>query len=197
MKFLWPQHNYLGPGNPSFNGEPVDEADRIAQAHDFNYATSFSKQDIFKSDQVAINQFKESYNSGDGGLAALAGETGLSIKHLFESTLNRTIYPWNLPDESSMNLPPQKIRKIGNTKTVSDPTVGERQASHSHNFDYTPGSIYEPFFDSDNTNDSMASGADDSNVAMDPSNIAMSDQPMEGVSNGKAGQSSAHGQTAS
>lgn len=98
MKFLYPGHNYLGPGNPLDNGTPTDSADKIAQVHDTEYHNSTFKQDIFDSDKKAISAFRENLNK-EFTLPNWVGEKGLQVKHFFESNLNRTLYPWNLPDE--------------------------------------------------------------------------------------------------
>lgn len=91
MKFLYPGHNYLGPGNPLENGAPVDNADKIAKVHDFEYHNATSEQDIFASDRKAIFNFAKDFVSHPN-LPSLAGAAGLSIKHAVE---NRTgvIYP--------------------------------------------------------------------------------------------------------
>lgn len=145
---LYPKHNYLGPGNNNFNGEPVDRADEIAQQHDWDYSTSFNKQQIFNSDKKAIDLFKQDLDKGFN-LPSFVGKTGLQIKNFFESSLNRTLYPFNLPDEAEQSMnKKQKTHHYAPTDT--DPTVGERQASHAHNFPHDSQSQeYIPFLSSD------------------------------------------------
>lgn len=93
-------HNYLGPGNPFPNGDPVCEADRIAQQHDWAYSQTSSNhfQHIQEADQQAIigfNGVKESnplhYFCGKLGLA------GIQSKYTVENALGQIIYPPNLP----------------------------------------------------------------------------------------------------
>lgn len=97
--FLYPGHKYLGPGNKFKNGTPVDEADEIARKHDYSYIVAKTKEDIFNSDKEAISEFNKSYKS-NFNLPSFVGSVGLNLKHFTESTLNRTIYPWNMPPGS-------------------------------------------------------------------------------------------------
>lgn len=91
-QFLWPGHNYLGPGNPLNNGEPVDEADRIAQQHDNEYNTAKTSSDVYKSDRAAIGSFlKDFYNHPN--TSSLAGAVGLTIKHVTEAGITGVLYP--------------------------------------------------------------------------------------------------------
>lgn len=97
-KFLYPGHNYLGPGNPLENGEPVDEADRIAKIHDYAYSTAKTKSDIYNSDGQAIKDFASDFIKHPN-LPAAAGAVGLSLKTGVERLTNSVIYP-NLPGMS-------------------------------------------------------------------------------------------------
>ena len=54
---MFPGHNYLGPGNPTNNGQPVDSDDRIAQAHDIAYDNATTFDDIHQADKQAIKDF--------------------------------------------------------------------------------------------------------------------------------------------
>lgn len=87
MKFLFPFHNYLGPGNPLDNGEPVNSADRIAQKHDWEYYYAKNQSDIEASDRNAIAAFHQ-----DGSFSSKVGELGLSVKYLAENVFGN-IYP--------------------------------------------------------------------------------------------------------
>ena len=94
---LYPNHRYLGPGNPIDNGTPVDNADRIAQVHDIEYNSARTKEDIFESDTRAIQSFKSDFLAKPN-LPSLVGLVGLGVKNTVEqSLLNTTIYPNNLP----------------------------------------------------------------------------------------------------
>ena len=94
---LYPNHRYLGPGNPIDNGTPVDNADRIAQVHDIEYNSARTKEDIFESDARAIQSFKSDFLAKPN-LPSLVGPVGLGVKNTVEqSLLNTTIYPNNLP----------------------------------------------------------------------------------------------------
>lgn len=94
---LYPNHRYLGPGNPLENGEPVDNADRIAKVHDYEYSAAKTKEDIFESDNRAIQKFRSDFVTHPN-LPSLAGLIGLGVKNTVEqSLLNSTIYPNNLP----------------------------------------------------------------------------------------------------
>jgi hypothetical protein len=91
-QFLYPKHNYLGPGNPLENGPPVDEADRIAKVHDKDYDNATNSSDVRLADTVGIHKFgKDVLNSPN--LPSLAGFVGLSLKRGFEDLIGKTIYP--------------------------------------------------------------------------------------------------------
>lgn len=92
MKFLYPGHNYLGPGNPLNNGTPVSNADRIAEKHDWQYHEATSQEEIFKSDQQAIGLFAADFLKSPN-LASASGAVGLAIKHGTESLIGNVIYP--------------------------------------------------------------------------------------------------------
>ena len=85
---LFPGHNYLGPGNPLPNGEPVDEDDAIAREHDYAYAAAKTKDDIRKADQIAIQKFSKVNN-----WHATVGATGLRLKNIGESFVGEQLYP--------------------------------------------------------------------------------------------------------
>lgn len=90
-----PGYNYLGPGNPIDNGDPVNDTDRIAQLHDIAYSQAKTEEDIRHSDRVAIRDFF--VNSVIGNYqernASLIGAIGLSTKYLFETVKGEVVYP--------------------------------------------------------------------------------------------------------
>lgn len=92
MKFLYPGHRYLGPGNPLDNGEPVDNADKIARVHDNEYHNATSESDIYKSDESAIFNFSKDFVEHPN-LPSLAGAFGLTLKHGLEKNLTGVLYP--------------------------------------------------------------------------------------------------------
>ena len=57
LVIMFPGHNYLGPGNPTNNGQPVDSDDRIAQVHDIAYDNAHTFDDIHTADKQAIKDF--------------------------------------------------------------------------------------------------------------------------------------------
>lgn len=98
MKFLYPGHNYLGPGNKLENGTTVDRADKIAKIHDYQYSEAKYKEDIFQADESAIDKFGEDYKYNTS-IPSLFGNTLLSAKHSFEKLIGHTVYPFNLPSK--------------------------------------------------------------------------------------------------
>nr|QTE03713.1 MAG: hypothetical protein [Periparus ater parvoviridae sp.] len=93
MRFLFPGHRYLGPGNKLDNGKPVDVDDEIAQEHDSAYHQAKSEADIFKADGVAISKFNHDFASNHN-FHSLVGSAGLNVKNFVEeSVLGRVLYP--------------------------------------------------------------------------------------------------------
>jgi hypothetical protein len=92
MKFLYPGHKYLGPGNPLKNGEPVDNADKIARVHDYEYHSAKNQSEVFKSDEKAIFNFAKDFVT-QPNLPSLAGAFGLTVKHGVEKNLTGVLYP--------------------------------------------------------------------------------------------------------
>ncbi|ANH56807.1 putative structural protein VP1 [Diaphorina citri densovirus] len=86
--FLWPGHNYMGPGNPLDNGEPTTNADKVAQQHDYAYAHAWTEDHIKEADAEARHQFLEHPTE----FSSLVGYTGLGLKSLLESVTG-TVYP--------------------------------------------------------------------------------------------------------
>lgn len=91
MRFLYPGHNYLGPGNPLNNGPPTDDADLIAFKHDHDYASAQSERDIRNSDASAIKNFTTNFLKHPN-LPSLTGAAGLSLKYATESVTG-VLYP--------------------------------------------------------------------------------------------------------
>lgn len=52
-----PGHNYIGPGNPTPGGFPVDKDDLIALRHDYEYKYASTEEDIREADRTAISDF--------------------------------------------------------------------------------------------------------------------------------------------
>lgn len=93
---LFPGHNYLCPGNPVENGEPVDKDDRIARSHDIAYDEAFSDEHIRSADRVAIKDFGYDYLT-TGNWHSLVGATGLGLKYVAESVFG-VQYPRNVSE---------------------------------------------------------------------------------------------------
>lgn len=87
--WLWPGHNYLGPGNPLENGPTKSEADKIAKVHDYAYAHAWTSEHIKEADKEARRQFAAHAGSSIG---AIAGYVGLGIKSVAEKVFG-DIYP--------------------------------------------------------------------------------------------------------
>lgn len=85
-----PFHRYIGPGNKSDNGEPVDEDDRIAKQHDIRYDNAKTESDVRKADVDAILKFRKNWQ--EGNWHSFIGDVGLSIKYVIE-TYTGVIYP--------------------------------------------------------------------------------------------------------
>ncbi len=94
-KLTLPGYKYLGPGNPLNSGKPINEADSIAERHDWEYNSAKHKEDIFESDNKAIDDFRESFINNPS-IGSAAGYIGLGIKHNFEKAIDKVIYPPNL-----------------------------------------------------------------------------------------------------
>lgn len=94
-----PFHNYIGPGNPLYSGEPVNRADVVAQKHDWEYHTATSQQQVRDSDSRARENFKDNFILY-GGVSDALGYLGLSAKSAAESVVGHVLYPGNLPERS-------------------------------------------------------------------------------------------------
>lgn len=86
-----PFHRYIGPGNPSENGPPVDEDDKIARQHDHNYDRARSDEEVRAADRQAIANFRRNWVR-DKNWHSFIGDVGLSLKYLIESYTG-VIYP--------------------------------------------------------------------------------------------------------
>ncbi|XP_039292344.1 uncharacterized protein LOC120353288 [Nilaparvata lugens] len=91
IELLFPGHNYLGPGNPIENGEPVDSDDAIAQIHDLAYHYAECAEDIRLSDREAIASFFSDCVENRNWHSAV-GCMGIGIKYVVESCVG-ILYP--------------------------------------------------------------------------------------------------------
>ena len=94
MKLLYPGHNYLGPGNELESGDPVDQADSIAQLHDYQYANARSELDVHKADLEAIGKFSKSSFESGFDLPSATGAVGLTAKKILEAQTGQVLYPF-------------------------------------------------------------------------------------------------------
>lgn len=184
VKVLYPGHNYLGPGNDLDAGTPVDKADEIAQKHDIEYSRATKKQDIFKSDKKAINNFRGDWQK-NFNLPSLSGDIGLSIKHFVESNLDRTIYPWNLPNE----MGPMKRSAINH---FADNEHGREKPYEKYSRQSNPSSDESQVSSSSGMSSQNNGTGEVSQMDTEPSGTSAAVQ-MTGKG---ASQMSAHGQTA-
>lgn len=83
-------YKYLGPGNKLKKGDPINEADLIAQIHDYSYEFAKTAADIRRADREAIKQF---HNSREGTFGSILGEKGLQLKYGVESLFKDVLYP--------------------------------------------------------------------------------------------------------
>uniref|UniRef100_T1HRN5 Parvo_coat_N domain-containing protein n=1 Tax=Rhodnius prolixus TaxID=13249 RepID=T1HRN5_RHOPR len=104
-----PFHRYIGPGNPIDNGEPVDEDDRIAKAHDIKYENARTVEDVREADVEAIYKFRKNWR--EGNWHSFIGDVGLSIKYFVESYTG-VIYPTISQIESERNCKIIHIKNI-------------------------------------------------------------------------------------
>lgn len=107
---LYPGHNYLGPGNPINNGEPVDYADRVAREHDINYTNAIVDKDIYDADLKAIKKFGTHYIT-HGDLPSLTGAVGLGIKTGTERFIGKLLY--GMPKDQDFRVPWGYSKKTG------------------------------------------------------------------------------------
>ncbi|MGL5384239.1 MAG: hypothetical protein ACRDCC_12215, partial [Culicoidibacterales bacterium] len=125
--FNVPFMNYSGPGNPTNNGKPVNEADRFALIHDIEYAHAsylFHKNRITKEElesrvRKADVKFLESngFNMTSSldpreQLASIIGFVGIGVKQVFERVFGQQ-YPSTDP-ENTFKEHPQGENKLKN-----------------------------------------------------------------------------------
>lgn len=126
-------HNYLGPGNPLENGEPVDSADRVAQKHDTRYSeiieSGVSGSDFFEAiraaDTESGQEFLDTYKQ-DGNLWNLAGAVGLNLKSAVEGSLGKVIYPKSSAMGGTPDRPRKRPASPGENDTPRRPVPPER-----------------------------------------------------------------------
>lgn len=99
-QLLLPGHNYVGPGNPLDNGEPVNDADVVAKKHDYAYAKARYQEDIRDSDREAISEFIDTQS-----FPGYIGAVGLGAKYALESVTG-VLYPNGLPMRRKYNSLP-------------------------------------------------------------------------------------------
>ncbi len=92
VRFVFPGHNYLGPGNALNSGDPVDTDDSIAREHDMAYESAECAGDVHRADKRAISSFCFDCWANKNWHSAL-GVIGLSLKLCFETLCMRVFYP--------------------------------------------------------------------------------------------------------
>lgn len=122
-----PWMNYSGPGNPTRNGRPVNEADKFAQLHDIEYAhTSFlfangkitEAQHIANTREADMKFLKSNgYNMTSSmdpreQLASVIGSGGIGVKTIFERIFGQQ-YP-NTVAANTFKEHPQGENKLKN-----------------------------------------------------------------------------------
>lgn len=91
MSFTLPGYKYLGPGNSTDLGDPINSADAIARTHDLAYDAARSPSDIRGADRTAIRDFTTDVFTNHSVGSAL-GALGLSAKYAVESVTG-VLYP--------------------------------------------------------------------------------------------------------
>lgn len=98
-------HKYLGPGNPYPNGEPVNNADRVAANHDkfytelLEFANNLSEKEfiekVHQADRQAIKEFVDNFSEDGHNFDwwSAVGAAGLASKLTIEEKLGRIFYP--------------------------------------------------------------------------------------------------------
>lgn len=90
-KMNFPGHKYLGPGNDSNSGAPVDSDDAIAKKHDIDYDNAKTHKDVRKADREAIKNFTGDLVTNANWHSAV-GAAGLASKYTVE-TVTGVVYP--------------------------------------------------------------------------------------------------------
>lgn len=90
--FIFPGHNYLGPGKKLNEGPPVDTDDYIAQLHDLAYENATDEEDVYQADEKTIYAFIIDCVKNKNWHSAI-GALGLSLKHMTELICGKVFYP--------------------------------------------------------------------------------------------------------
>lgn len=132
-----PGFNYLGPGNPLDNGEPTNNADRIARDHDIEYSTATSPEDIRRSDRKAIIRFLGDRDLLGPSFGGTVGAIGIGAKYALES-FTGVLYPslqrtkgnnkyFNMSEKrpADSTSEPSTVKKMDTGATHNDQSGGE------------------------------------------------------------------------
>lgn len=92
VSFVFPGHNYLGPGNVLDSGAPVDSDDAIARKHDKAYEEAECKSDVYRADEFAIFAFMFDWVQNKNWHSAI-GAICLSFKTCTERLFRTVFYP--------------------------------------------------------------------------------------------------------
>lgn len=155
FKLLYPGHNYLGPGNPLENGPTVDNADKIAKRHDYEYHNASTEKQVFESDEKAVSEFSRDFVTHPN-LPSLAGAVGLSLKHGIEKNITGVLYPTGMPKKNlffrnarandNRRIAANQRREVGNREGETTPnqpipgTSAETPSKRPATFVYHTGS---------------------------------------------------------
>lgn len=90
--FVFPGHNYLGPGNNINSGDAVDTDDGIAREHDIAYENAKCPEDIHRADREAISAFCVDCWASKNWHSAL-GAAVITLKLCVEKLFRRVFYP--------------------------------------------------------------------------------------------------------
>lgn len=105
MGITFPGYNYLGPGNPTNSGPPVNKVDAIAKQHDEDYDKATmeleitgdverGKRRIREADERFIDDMKDVDPAGAHEfIGKHAGITGILVKSNLEKVLDTILYP--------------------------------------------------------------------------------------------------------
>ena len=153
-------YNYLGPGNPLDNGQPINQLDSLAREHDYSYANARDNVDVLESDieytgKFALNAIVHPKDPMQE-LWSWIGALGLGIKTLEEAPFiltgrtNPLAYPKNLPNIITQDKYQETVAKM-----TASPTIGQVSALGTRLMDQLSGkklsqaeldTIYTGFF---------------------------------------------------
>lgn len=95
-----PFSKYIGPGNSLNQGKPSNNIDIHAREHDIAYNKAIDKVDIYNADKTFLSKISDhlvEYINGNEdpikGAQSIVSGIGIGGKHLFEKSINKTIYP--------------------------------------------------------------------------------------------------------